>query len=137
MQDELAQVVRKTGIRVVGPNCQGVNMPHEQMCASWPLITTRGEIAFASQSGTVGAAFLDMAAAERLGVSGFVSLGDRVDVDEAEVLSYFNQDPHTAGHRPLSGGGETGLLLSRRFARGHQTRGHPQGGPHRAGQPRR
>ena len=96
LQDELAQVVRKTGIRVVGPNCQGVNMPHEQMCASWPLITTKGKIAFASQSGTVGAAFLDMAAAEHLGVSGFVSLGNRVDVDEAEVLSYFNQDPHTA-----------------------------------------
>ena len=48
LQDELAQVVRRTGLRVVGPNCQGVNMPHEQMCASWPLITTRGKIAFAS-----------------------------------------------------------------------------------------
>jgi acyl-CoA synthetase (NDP forming) len=96
LQDELAQVVRKTGLRLVGPNCQGVNMPHERMCASWPLITTRGKIAFASQSGTVGAAFLDMASAEGLGVSGFVSLGNRVDVDEAEVLSYFNQDPHTA-----------------------------------------
>ena len=96
LQDELAQVVRQTGLRVVGPNCQGVNMPHAQMCASWPLITAKGKIAFASQSGTVGAAFLDMAAAERLGVSGFVSLGNRVDVDEAEVLSYFNQDPHTA-----------------------------------------
>jgi len=96
LQEELAQIIRKTGLRVVGPNCQGVNMPHELMCASWPLITTKGKIAFASQSGTVGAAFLDMAAAEHLGVSGFVSLGNRVDVDEAEVLSYFNRDPHTA-----------------------------------------
>lgn len=95
LQDELAQVVRKTGIRVIGPNCQGVNLPHHQMCASWPLITTKGKIAFASQSGTVGAAFLDLAAAEKLGVSAFVSLGNRVDVDEAEVISYFNADPHT------------------------------------------
>jgi acetate---CoA ligase (ADP-forming) len=95
LQDELAQVVRKTGLRVIGPNCQGVNLPHEHLCASWPLITTKGRIAFASQSGTVGAAFLDMAATEHLGVSGFVSLGNRVDVDEAEVLMYFNQDPHT------------------------------------------
>ena len=55
LQDELAQVVRTTGLRVIGPNCQGVNMPHEHMCASWPLITTQGRIAFASQSGTVGA----------------------------------------------------------------------------------
>jgi len=95
LQDEMAQVIRRTGLRVIGPNCQGVNLPHHNMCASWPLITTRGKIAFASQSGTVGAAFLDWAAAERLGVSAFVSLGNRVDVDEAEVLSYFNQDPHT------------------------------------------
>ncbi|MGP8050006.1 MAG: acetate--CoA ligase family protein [Desulfobaccales bacterium] len=96
LQDELAQVVRQTGLRVLGPNCQGLNMPHQRMCASWPLITTQGKIAFASQSGTVGAAFLDLAAAEELGVSGFVSLGNRVDLDEAEVLSYFNRDPHTA-----------------------------------------
>jgi acetyltransferase len=95
LQDELARVVRKTGIRVIGPNCQGVNLPHHHMCASWPLITTQGKIAFASQSGTVGAAFLDLAAAEKLGVSAFISLGNRVDVDEAEVISYFNNDPHT------------------------------------------
>ncbi len=95
LQDEMAQVIRKTGIRVVGPNCQGVNAPHHHMCASWPLITTQGKIAFASQSGTVGAAFMDLAAAEKLGVSCFVSLGNRVDVDEAEVIQYFNQDDHT------------------------------------------
>jgi acetyltransferase len=95
LQEEMAQVIRGTGLKVVGPNCQGVNMPHHHMCASWPLITTQGKIAFASQSGTVGAAFLDLAAAERLGVSAFVSLGNRVDVDEAEVIQYFNADPHT------------------------------------------
>jgi acetate---CoA ligase (ADP-forming) len=95
LQDEMARVIRRTGLKVVGPNCQGVNMPHHHMCASWPLVTTRGKIAFASQSGTVGAAFLDLAAAEGLGVSGFVSLGNRVDVDEAEVLHYFSADPHT------------------------------------------
>lgn len=95
LQDEMAQTIRKTGLRVIGPNCQGVNHPHHHMCASWPLITTRGKIAFASQSGTVGAAFMDLAAAEKLGVSCFVSLGNRVDVDEAEVIQYFNRDENT------------------------------------------
>jgi len=95
LQEEMAQVIRQTGLRVIGPNCQGVNNPHHCMCASWPLITTQGKIAFASQSGTVGAAFMDLAAAEKLGVSCFVSLGNRVDVDEAEVIQYFNQDEHT------------------------------------------
>ncbi len=95
LQDEMAKVIRKTGLKVVGPNCQGVNHPHHRLCASWPLITTAGKIAFASQSGTVGAAFMDLAAAEKLGVSCFVSLGNRVDVDEAEVIQYFNADPDT------------------------------------------
>jgi acetyltransferase len=95
LQEDMARMVRRTGLKVVGPNCQGVNMPHHHMCASWPLITTKGKIAFASQSGTVGAAFLDLAAAEGLGVSAFVSLGNRVDVDEAEVIQYFNADPDT------------------------------------------
>jgi acyl-CoA synthetase (NDP forming) len=104
LQDEMAQVIRRTGLKVVGPNCQGVNMPHHHMCASWPLITTRGKIAFASQSGTVGAAFLDLAAAEGLGVSAFVSLGNRVDVDEAEVLHYFNADPTPRSSPSISRG---------------------------------
>lgn len=95
LQDEMAAVIRRTGLRVIGPNCQGINLPHQSLCASWPLITTRGRIAFASQSGTVGAAFLDLAAAEGLGVSAFVSLGNRVDVDEAEIIAYFTQDPDT------------------------------------------
>ncbi len=94
LQEDMARVIRQTGLKVVGPNCQGVNMPHHRMCASWPLVTTPGKIAFASQSGTVGAAFLDLAAAEGLGVA-FVSLGNRVDVDEAEVIEYFNADPET------------------------------------------
>ena len=62
LQEELKRNASRCGIRVVGPNCQGVNYPHHGLCASWPLITTRGKIAFASQSGTVGAAFLDLAA---------------------------------------------------------------------------
>jgi acetyltransferase len=95
LQDEMAKVIRRTGLRVVGPNCQGVNNPHHHMCASWPLITTKGKIAFVSQSGTVGAAFLDQAATEKLGVSCFIALGNRVDVDESEVIQYFNQDPNT------------------------------------------
>ena len=137
LQDELAQVVRRTGLRVVGPNCQGVNMPHELMCASWPLITTRGRIAFASQSGTVGAAFLDLAAAEHLGVSGFVSLGNRVDVDEAEVLMYFNQDPHTKVIALYLEGVKRASYFLDALQGGEKTGGHPQGRPHPPGEPRR
>jgi len=80
---------------VVGPNCQGVNYPYHGLCASWPLITRRGDIAIVSQSGTVGAALIDWASEERLGFSAFVSMGNRCDVDEADLISFFVEDPHT------------------------------------------
>jgi acetyltransferase len=72
-----------------------VNSPYSNLCASWPLITTRGRIAFISQSGTVGAALIDWASVEHLGFSAFVSLGNRADVDESDCIQYFNEDPNT------------------------------------------
>jgi acetyltransferase len=95
LQEELAAVARRYGIRVIGPNCQGVNNPHHRLCASWPLLTTKGHMAFICQSGTVGAALVDWASQEQLGVSVFVSLGNRADVDESDAIRYFNRDPHT------------------------------------------
>ena len=95
MQKELAAVARKRKVRVIGPNCQGVNNPHANLCASWPLLTTKGGMAFISQSGTVGAALMDWASEEDLGVSVFVSLGNRADIDESDCIQYFNADPNT------------------------------------------
>ncbi|HAY21564.1 MAG TPA: CoA-binding protein [Desulfobacterales bacterium] len=95
LQEELAQAARRHNVRVIGPNCQGINNPHHNLCASWPLLTTRGAMAFISQSGTVGAALMDWASQELLGVSVFVSLGNRADIDEADAIQYFNQDSHT------------------------------------------
>jgi len=95
LQEETTAAAREAGIRVVGPNCQGVNYPYHGLCASWPLITRRGEIAIVSQSGTVGAALIDWASEEHLGFSAFVSMGNRSDVDEADLISFFAQDPHT------------------------------------------
>jgi acyl-CoA synthetase (NDP forming) len=95
LQAELARVGREYDVRIVGPNCQGVNIPYSNLCGSWPLITTKGRIAFISQSGTVGAALIDWASVEHLGFSGFVSLGNRADVDESDCIRYFNDDPNT------------------------------------------
>ncbi len=95
LQEEMARNAARCGIRVVGPNCQGVNYPYHGLCASWPLITRRGDIAIVSQSGTVGAALIDWASEERLGFSAFVSMGNRTDVDEADLIGFFGDDPHT------------------------------------------
>jgi len=95
MQLELARAAGQYGVRVVGPNCQGINSPHHYLCASWPLITTQGRIAFISQSGTVGAALIDWASQDQIGFSVFVSLGNRADVCESDCIEYFNSDPNT------------------------------------------
>lgn len=95
LQEDLARNASRCGIRVVGPNCQGVNYPYHGLCASWPLITRRGAMAIASQSGTVGAALADWASEEKLGFSAFVSMGNRIDVDEADLIEFFASDPNT------------------------------------------
>lgn len=95
LQEELARNAARCGIRLVGPNCQGVNYPYHNLCASWPLITRRGEMAIVSQSGTVGAALIDWASEDGLGFSAFVSLGNRADVDEADLIDFFADDPNT------------------------------------------
>ncbi|HPX11621.1 MAG TPA: CoA-binding protein, partial [Syntrophales bacterium] len=86
LQAALAEAAKRYGIRVIGPNCQGVNRPHHSLCASWPLLTSRGGMAFIAQSGTVGAALMDWASEDQLGVSVFVSLGNRADVDESDCI---------------------------------------------------
>ncbi len=95
LQEEMAKVAREYGVRLIGPNCQGVNNPYEPMCASWPLLTFKGDVAVIAQSGTVGAAMMDWFSVEELGVSSFVSMGNRADVDETDLIEYFENDPNT------------------------------------------
>ena len=95
LQKKAASVAAEYGVRLIGPNCQGVNNPYHPLCASWPLLTRKGAVAVISQSGTVGAAMMDWLSIEELGVSSFVSLGNRADVDEIDLIRYFEDDPNT------------------------------------------
>ncbi len=95
LQQQVVEAAQKFGMRIIGPNCQGVNNPHHPLCASWPLLTYQGKIALISQSGTVGAAMMDWLSEDKLGTSSFVSMGNRADVDEADLIAYFNQDENT------------------------------------------
>jgi acetate---CoA ligase (ADP-forming) len=95
LQEALQETAREYGVRLIGPNCQGVNNPYHPLCASWPLLTHKGRVAVISQSGTVGAAMMDWFSAEQLGVSTFVSLGNRADVDETDLIKYFEKDANT------------------------------------------
>lgn len=95
LQDSVLKVVKKYNIRMLGPNCQGINYTPNKMCASWPVIQHEGKMAVISQSGSVGAELGKMAENEGLGVSAVISLGNKIDINELDLLEYFDQDENT------------------------------------------
>jgi len=92
LEQELVDIVAETGLRLVGPNCQGINYRPNRLCASWPLVTASGSLAVISQSGTVAATLAGWAVDEGLGISATVSLGNQVDVCETDLIDFFADD---------------------------------------------
>jgi acetyl coenzyme A synthetase (ADP forming)-like protein len=95
LERQMVEAAKKSGVRIVGPNCQGLNSTSVGLCASWPLVTTKGPISVISQSGTVLAAIGCWAETDGIGVSKLVALGNKCDVDEIELLGYFGKDEAT------------------------------------------
>ena len=84
------------GMRILGPNCLGVIAPHINMNASFASgMPIRGHTAFISQSGALCTAVLDWAEEEKIGFSYFVSIGNSLDVDFADLIDYFEEDENT------------------------------------------
>jgi acetyl coenzyme A synthetase (ADP forming)-like protein len=97
-QAELLAICREAGMRLVGPNCLGVlnTAPEVRMNATFaPGRPPAGRIAFASQSGAYGIAALELAARRGLGLSSFVSMGDKADLSGNDFLRFWEQDPGT------------------------------------------
>jgi acetate---CoA ligase (ADP-forming) len=97
-QAELLATCRATGMRLVGPNCLGVlnTDPDVAFNATFaPVAPTRGGVAFASQSGAFGIAAVAEAARRGLGLSSFVSTGNKADLSGTDVLRFWETDPAT------------------------------------------
>ena len=93
---ELIEIAEQYGLRLIGPNCLGVIDTNTPINASFASGTPpNGPMAFMSQSGALGTAVLDIALAGRLGLSKFVSLGNKADVDEIDLLNAWQDDPNT------------------------------------------
>lgn len=95
LEKEILAISAETGLRLIGPNCQGINYRPNKLCASWPLATAAGSMAVISQSGTVAATLAGWAVDEGLGISATVSLGNQVDVCETDLIEYFSGDKDT------------------------------------------
>ncbi len=97
-EKELAGLVRRHGLRMVGPNCMGVinNAPDISMNATFaPATPPPGPVAFMSQSGAMGASVLDYAGSLGIGISSFVSAGNKADVSGNDLVEFWREDPDT------------------------------------------
>ncbi len=98
MEDRIIATCREAGVRVVGPNCLGVINPMAdvRLNASFSArMPEPGNISFISQSGALCTAVLDFAADREFGFSKFISIGNKADVDELDLLRYFHEDTDT------------------------------------------
>lgn len=97
LEDEVLQIAKENDIRVLGPNCIGIIDTHLPIDTSFlpPPKPLPGDIAFLSQSGALCAAVIDWTRTRGIGFSQLISLGNQVDISEADVLAPVASNPHT------------------------------------------
>lgn len=96
LQQQMLEIARQSGVRILGPNCLGIIVPGIGLNASCSHTSAApGKIAFVSQSSGIFLTLLDWARRRRIGFSHFISLGDGVDVDFDEVIDYLGRDAKT------------------------------------------
>ena len=122
-RERLLEIVRGTGVRMVGPNSLGVlnTAANVSLNATFTGTSVRaGRLAICSRSGAIGVALLGHAAARRLGVSMFASLGNRADVSTNDLLECWEADDRTAAvmlHVESFGNPERFARIARRVSR--------------------
>ena len=94
----LVEKVRDAGVRMIGPNCMGIinTDPSVSLNGTFsPVYPPEGRIAMSTQSGALGLAILDYARRLNLGISTFVSVGNKADVSSNDLIQYWAEDPRT------------------------------------------
>lgn len=98
LEAELLELVRSSGMRMVGPNCMGILNTDQAVRLNGtfaPLFPPAGNVAMSSQSGALGIAILDYADDLNIGISSFVSVGNKADISGNDLLLYWEDDPAT------------------------------------------
>ena len=96
MQEELVGIGRKYNIRLMGPNIYGFYYTPANLCATFcTAYDVKGSAALSSQSGGIGMAIIGFSRSAKMGVSAIVGLGNKSDIDEDDLLLFFEQDPNT------------------------------------------
>jgi acetyl coenzyme A synthetase (ADP forming)-like protein len=95
-QEEIQAIGQKYGIRLMGPNIYGFYYTHANLCATFcTAYDIKGSAALSSQSGGIGMAIIGFSRSAKMGVSAIVGLGNKSDIDEDDLLTFFEQDDNT------------------------------------------
>jgi len=96
LQEEIVQIGRKYGVRLMGPNIYGFYYTPANLCATFcTAYDVKGSAALSSQSGGIGMAIIGFSRSAKMGVSAIVGLGNKSDIDEDDLLAFFEQDDNT------------------------------------------
>ncbi|MCX4531376.1 acetate--CoA ligase family protein [Streptomyces sp. NBC_01669] len=96
LQDEIVAIGERYGVRLLGPNIYGYYSTWQHLCATFCTpYDVKGGVALTSQSGGIGMAILGFARSTKTGVSAIVGLGNKSDIDEDDLLTWFGEDPNT------------------------------------------
>ena len=98
LQEELVRICRESGIRLIGPNCMGIINTDRSVSLNGQFAPTRpteGTIGFLSQSGALGYAIIDQMGRLGLGMSSFVSVGNKADISSNDLLQFWESDENT------------------------------------------
>jgi len=96
LEQQVVQIARQSGIRIIGPNCLGLINTANKLNASFGGdLPRKGGIGYLSQSGALLAAILDMANARGIGFSKLISIGNKADVNELDLIKALGADPDT------------------------------------------
>ena len=100
LEKEVIEIAKKYGIRVMGPNCIGVYNPHTKVDTLFlprdkAIRPKKGKIALISQSGALGVAFMDWLSMEEIGLSVFISYGNKADINEIDLIEYLAKEENT------------------------------------------
>ena len=96
LEQQILAEARRSGLRIVGPNCLGVMVPGKGLNATFATtIAKAGNVGFLSQSGALCTAVLDWSLKENVGFSAFISIGSMLDVGWGDLIYYLGDDPNT------------------------------------------
>jgi acetyl coenzyme A synthetase (ADP forming)-like protein len=96
LQEEIVKIGQKYNVRLMGPNIYGFYYTPSNLCATFcTAYDVKGSAALSSQSGGIGMAIIGFSRSAKMGVSAIVGLGNKSDIDEDDLLAFFEQDDNT------------------------------------------